>query len=288
MKKLLIILGVLGTSFSAALVRFSDAPSLVLVFYRMALAVALLLPWNLWKNREELCSVGRREGLLCLLSGVFLGLHFTCYFASLRCTSIASSVVLVDTEVFFVAFVLVTIFHERIGRLGWLGILVTFAGSVVIALADAGNGSSLKGDFFALTGAACMAVYTLSGKVCRRTLSTAIYTLLVYGVAAATVLIILLLSGKSAFGYGPRNLLCAAGMTVFCTLLGHSVFSWGLKYESAAFISTVMLLEPVFATVTGIPLFRELPSPIVVLGGAVVIGGICIYTLLGEKAGEKR
>ena len=35
MKKLIIILGVVGTSLSAVLVRFADAPSTVLVFYRM-------------------------------------------------------------------------------------------------------------------------------------------------------------------------------------------------------------------------------------------------------------
>ena len=42
MKKIIIILGVLGTAFSAILVRYSDAPSTVLVFYRMLFSVLLL------------------------------------------------------------------------------------------------------------------------------------------------------------------------------------------------------------------------------------------------------
>ena len=69
----------------------------------------------------------------------------------------------------------------------------------------------------------------------------------------------------------------AAAMAVLCTLLGHSVFSWGLKYLPAAFISTVKLMEPVFASVWGLLLFREVPGWMVVIGGAVIIFGIALY-----------
>jgi len=67
-------------------------------------------------------------------------------------------------------------------------------------------------------------------------------------------------------------------MAVFCTLLGHSVFSWGLKYESAAFIATVKMLEPVFAGLFGVLFFRELPALQVVFGGCVVIIGVYVFS----------
>ena len=44
MKKLVIILGVLGVSFSAVFVRITDAPSLVLTFYRSLFAAIFLAP----------------------------------------------------------------------------------------------------------------------------------------------------------------------------------------------------------------------------------------------------
>lgn len=53
MKKLIIILGVVGTSLSAVLVRFADAPSTVLVFYRMLFSVLLLAPVVLTRCRGE-------------------------------------------------------------------------------------------------------------------------------------------------------------------------------------------------------------------------------------------
>ena len=120
-------------------------------------------------------------------SGAFLGLHFTLYFESLRDTSVAAAVALVDTEVFFVALAMLLLFRETISRGGWLGIGATFAGSLLIAMADAGGGSDLlRGDLLALGGAAAMAVYTMIGKVCRQRISTTVYTLFVYAAAAVT------------------------------------------------------------------------------------------------------
>ena len=288
MKKLLILLGVLGVSLSAPLVRLSDAPSMVLVLYRGLIAALLLLPWVLLRNRAELRRMRKRSFWLSLLSGFFLGLHFTCYFEAIHHTSIASAVALVDTEVFFVAFLMLFLFRERIPGRAWIGILLTFAGSLLIALSDAGGGDRvLLGDFIALAGAACMAVYTMIGKASRREISTVTYTLLVYSAAAMTVLVVLLCRGTPLLGYAPVNWLSALGMAVFCTLLGHSVFSWGLKYESAAFVSTVKLLEPVFASLLGLLLFREIPTAQVVLGGCVVILGVYVYSHFAEAPASR-
>lgn len=103
-KKLIITLGFFWVSFSAIFVRFAQAPSLVLVFYRTLFAAILLLPAILIKHREELRMIGRKELVLSGVSEVFLGLHFTAYFQAVKWTSITSAVVLTDMEIFFVAF----------------------------------------------------------------------------------------------------------------------------------------------------------------------------------------
>ena len=288
MRKLLVLLGVVGVSLSAPLIRISTAPSMVLVFYRVLIASILLIPYALIRNREEFRQMGRKTALFCLMSGLFLGLHFASYFQALRYTSIASAVALVDTEVFFVAFMMFFFFREIIPLRAWAGILLTFTGSMLIALSDAGGGEHvLLGDLIALAGAACLAVYTILGKVCRKEITTTAYTTLVYSSAALTVLVILLCTGTPVLGYEPVNWLSALGMAVFCTLLGHSVFNWALKYESAAFLSTVKLLEPVFAAILGVLLFREIPSKQVMLGGFIVILGVYVYSRFSETPEKK-
>ena len=277
MKRLIVLLGVAGGSLSAVFVRWSTAPSLVLALYRMAFSALLLIPLAL-ARRAEFRALRRRELCLSLLSGAFLGVHFACYFESLRWTSIAAAVVLVDTEVLFVALASVLILRKKLSRRAWTAVLLAFGGSVAVALADASGGGALRGNLFALTGSVCMAVYTMLGAVCRRSLSTTVYTSLVYLSAAGTVLAAALAGGQALTGWGPVNLLAGLGMAVFCTLLGHSVFSWGLKYLPPAFISTANLLEPVLAAVWGLLLFGERPGPLVVLGGGVILLGIAVYS----------
>lgn len=279
MKRFLVLLGVAGVSLSAVFVRWSTAPSLVLALYRMVFSAALLAPYTLLRHRAALRALTRRDALLCLASGAFLGLHFAAYFESLRWTSIASSVMLVDTEVLFVALGSVLLLKKKLPGKAWLAVALAFGGSVVIAMADTAAGpDAVRGDVIALSGALCMAVYTMIGAVCRRRLTTAVYTFLVYTAAAVTLLAITLANGISLTGHGTVNYMTALGMAVFCTLLGHSVFSWGLKYLPPAYISTVKLLEPVFASVWGLLLFAERPGLLTVLGGAVIICGIALYS----------
>lgn len=279
MKKLIIVVATVGVSFSAIFVRLSSAPSMVLVFYRVLLATLLLLPIITMKYRNEIKKLNFRTLLLPMISGVFLGLHFTVYFESLKFTSIASAVVLVDTEVFFVAAVMIILFKEKISVKEWLGIAATFAGSIIVTAVGFGSGSNmLLGDLLALTGAALMAVYTLIGKQCRKTMTTMVYTFFVYASAALTLFVLVLLRGISFTGYDSKNYWIALGLAVVCTLGGHSVYSWGLKYEKASFISTVKLLEPVFASVLGLIIFAEIPSTMIVIGGIVVIFGVYYYS----------
>ena len=278
MKRLAVMLGVVGVSLSAVLVRWSDAPSIVLALYRMAFAALLLAPVVLLRHRGELRSLPRKDLVLCLVSGAFLGMHFTAYFSALRYTSIASAVLLVDVEVFFVALCTVLLFRQKMSAVAWIAIAMTFGGSVLVAFADTGVGTDpLRGNVTALAGAFFMAVYTMIGSVCRKNISTPVYTFLVYFSAAVTVLAVAAGGRTALVGYGVENYLTALGMAVFCTLLGHSVFSWGLKYLPAAFISTAKLMEPVFAAVWGLLLFGELPGWMTVSGGVIIIVGIALY-----------
>ena len=94
-----------------------------------------------------------------------------------------------------------------------------------------------------------------------------------------------LASGTPLTGYGAENLATALAMAVFCTLLGHSVFSWALRYLPPAFISTVKLLEPVFASVLGFVFLREIPSLATVTGAMLIIIGI---SLLSRETSEQK
>ncbi len=277
MKKLTILIGVFFVSFSAILVRYSTVSTWVLVFWRMALAFLLLCPVVFWKHRAEFFQMSGRDRLKSCISGLFLGLHLAAYFESLHFTSIGASVVLADTEVFFVALISLALWREKIPLWGWVGIGLTFLGAVTVACSQIQSGGQLYGNLLALSSAAFMSVYTLLGRSVRKRHSTTVYTLWVYGCAAVTMAICALWNGETLAVDG-TNFAIGLGLALFCTLLGHSIFSWGLRYEKAAFVSMSKLLEPIFAALLGLALFRETLPVTTILGGFTILLGIFVYT----------
>lgn len=278
MKLLILMLGVIGGSTSAIFVRFSTAPSMVLVIYRMVITVLLLAP-AAWRSRKEFQALPLKSLLLCAASGVALGLHFYSYFEAVKSTSIAASSVLVNIEVLLVALATVLLFRKKLPGRAWLAILLAFCGAVVIALGDVGNGvSTLRGNVIALCSAVLIGTYTLIGSVCRRSVSTTVYTYLVYCMSLVTVLVLTLISGTPILGYGAVNFGAALGMALFCTLMGHSIFSWALKYLPASLVSTIRLLDCVVSTLWGCLIFGEFPSLTAILGGCMVIAGVILYS----------
>ena len=284
MKRLIVLLGVVGISASAILVRWSTAPSMVLVMYRMIVAVGLLSPVVLLRCRDELKALKKKDWLMSAAAGCCLGLHFTFYFESVRTTSIAAAVVLSDTEVLFVALGSILLLRKKLSRQCWLAVGLAFVGAVMVALSGGTGGESgLLGNIFALLSALLLALYTTIGASTRQRMSNTAYTFVAYAFAAVTVAVVAVASGTPLAGYGANNWLTALGMAVLCTLLGHSIFTWGLEYLPPAYISTVKLLEPVFAAVWGMLLFRESPTLLVVVGGIIVIAGVFIYGRATEE-----
>ncbi|HIY16234.1 MAG TPA: DMT family transporter [Candidatus Intestinimonas stercorigallinarum] len=276
--RLVLFLGVLGASFSAIFVRWSQAPSLVTATGRLGWTVLLLLPAVLRSHRAELRAATRRDLLLCALSGACLALHFSTWFESLKWTSIASSTVLVSTEVIFSALGFALFLHGRVPKLGVAAIALAFAGSVALALADAGGGGALAGDLLAVLAAAAVAVYTLIGQVQRSRQSTTVYTFLTYTACLLVLLALDAATGTPVLGWGLREAVVGLLLAVFCTLLGHSLFSWSLKWLSPAYVSAAKLCEPVFASVLGLLLFGEGIGPLQGAGAAAVLAGVLLYT----------
>ena len=276
--RLILFLGVLGASFSSIFVRWSAAPSLVTATGRLGWTVLLLLPAVLRKHRAALLAATKRDLLMCALSGVCLATHFSTWFESLKWTSIASSTVLVSTEVIFSALGFALFLHGRIPRLGVAAILLAFAGSAVLALSDAGVSGALAGDLLAVLAAVAVAVYTLIGQVQRARQSTTVYTFLTYLSCLLVLLALDAATGTPVLGWGLRETAVGLLLAVFCTLLGHSLFSWSLKWLSPAYVSAAKLCEPIFASVLGLLLFGEGIGPLQGIGAIAVLAGVLLYT----------
>ncbi len=282
---IMIIIGVIGISLSSIFVKYSSAPSSVTAAYRLLWTVLILSPavWGKRGVRQELLSVDKKTLLLSALSGVFLAVHFVLWFESLSHTSVASSTTIVCTEVVWVALGFVLFLKGKISKKAVLAIGITLLGSVLIAFADAGGENNLYGDVLALLAAVAVAVYMLLGRVVRKNTSTTVYTYIVYVACAITLVIMCAFSKASLIAYGYSAPVVGLLLAVFSTILGHSIFSWCLKFFSPSFVSASKLCEPVVAAILAGILFAEVPRMLQLIGGALVLGGVYYYSRIEKE-----
>ncbi|MBS6647095.1 MAG: DMT family transporter, partial [Clostridiaceae bacterium] len=98
-----------------------------------------------------------------------------------------------------------------------------------------------------------------------------------------TLVLIAVVQGLPLTGYGSSGIIVGLLLSIFSTILGHSIFSWCLKFLSPAFVSASKLCEPVVAALFAAVLFQEIPKPLQILGGAVIIGGVVYYSRLESR-----
>ncbi|MGB9805015.1 DMT family transporter [Desulfofundulus sp.] len=275
---LAIVVGVVGAAFSSIFTRLAMAPPLVIAFYRLGFAVLMIAPVALTRGREELRSMSRRDIILACLSGVLLALHFTAWITSLEYTSIASSTVLVAMQPLFVVSGGYLIFKEKIARTGIGGAALALAGSTILGVGDFQiGGRAFWGDILAFAGAIFVAGYVLIGRGLRHRLSLFPYIFVVYGASTVTLFLGVLLTGLSFFPYPPSTWLWFFLLALVPTIFGHTIFNWALRYVKAAVVSVSTLGEPVGATILAYIIFNQVPSPLQLAGGLIIITGLSVF-----------
>jgi drug/metabolite transporter (DMT)-like permease len=289
-----ITLGILAVSTASIFIRYAqnDASSLVIAFYRLALATLVLAPLALARHREELRSLRRKDVGLALVSGIFLALHFATWITSLEFTSVASSAVLVSTVPLFVGLLAPVFLREPPGRVLVTGMLLALAGGVIVGLSDTCSlsglglacppldefmrGQAFLGDLLALAGALAAAAYVMIGRGLRSRVSLVSYIFLVYGFAALSMLAVIAIRGLPLLGYPAQAYIWFGLLALVPQLIGHSSFNWALGYLPAAMVSITLLGEPIGSTILAYLLFHEQPTPLKLFGAVLILVGIMV------------
>lgn len=268
--------GVLAVSSSAILIRLTGAPALAIAFWRCALGVLVLFPVAVLRG-ERVPAIGTLG--IGAISGIALGAHFGTWITSLEYTSVAASVVLVTSSPIFVAILAYLILGEKTSLLSLAGILVSFAGTIVIAGDGTVGSAPLLGNILALLGAMTFAVYVLTGRSLRTGgVSALVYSIIGYSVGAITLLIVAVPSGVKLWGYSWETWFWLCAITLGPQIMGHTVLNWALEYVEASVISGSVLAEPVIAAFLAWIILSEKPGLATILGGLVILFGL--YLLL--------
>lgn len=262
----LITLAVLGVSVGSVFIRLADWPPLAAAFVRClvgALFMSLLvervaLPAKTWRR--------------IALPGLMLGLHLGVWIASLALTSVAMSVLLVNTAPIWILIFGYASGERPTGR-DIFAVTLAFAGMAWMSSNSSQAGSHLLGNGLAVLGAITYALYVLAARGAAKDFPPLRYVRGVYGYAAAALLIpavfmVDINSPKLLTGLGWILALCVASQ-----IIGHTCIQLAARKMSGARVATVLLLEPVIASLLAWQVLGEVPPAALAIGAPLILAG---------------
>ena len=249
-----------------ALLRFGTA-STVLALY--ALTRRMRLP-----ERSELPLIG--------LTG-FLGIsvyHVALNFGEMTVQAGAASL-LISAAPVFTALLSVAVLKERLTGIGWLGILLAFAGVALIALSGGRGLHFTPGALLILLAATVAAVYSILSKQLLRRHAALEFTC--YSIWAGTLPLLVFLPGllRRLPVAAPPATFAVIYLGIFPAAIAYVLWNHALARMPASLLSSFLYLSPVLASLIAWVWLGEVPTLLTLVGGAIAILGVILVQTKG-------
>jgi drug/metabolite transporter (DMT)-like permease len=272
---------------AAVFIRFmQDLDAFAIAFWRLIIACSAIAFLLMFLGRAlDFKLLGKSLKELIVLS-VLLGLHFVFFVSAVKDTSILNAAVLVNTTPIFSVFVSSFLFKLKPSRIAVAGLIVSFIGVGVVALAETltassgsaqtGYSTSIKGDLEAILAALVETFYLSYGRNVRSRMRLLPVMCFMYLLAAVFVGVLGVGAARNVFSL-PTNvaaMLALVGLGILPTAAAHTLYFSSLSNLKSFETAAMALLEPVGATILGMSLFQEIPAPLFALGATLILMGI--------------
>jgi drug/metabolite transporter (DMT)-like permease len=257
-----------------------------IAFWRLIIASTIISLIILAFQRRVNASLIRKNFKHFLVLGILLGSHFMLFISAVKDTSILNATVLVNTTPLFSMIISTFLYSIKPSRKALVGLVLSLMGAGVIAYGDAkmGDPTSLIGDLEAILAAVAEGFYLNYGREKRSQIPLLPTMLFIYLASALTVGVTTVISGATfEVPNGFTLILPLLGLGILSTATAHTLYFSSLSNLKSFETATMALLEPIGATILGVALFAEIPTPIFVLGAILVLIGI--FSLVRTRAG---
>jgi O-acetylserine/cysteine efflux transporter len=262
------VMALWGFNFAAAKLATAAFPPIFLMALRFSLVAVLLMPFAGVPR-------GRLKGIAVL--SVILGTgHFPLMFSGLAGIDAATASIVAQLQVPFSSLLAAVFLNDRPGVRGVLGMLVAFAGIVVIAGAPRLDGNL---SHLAMIVAASFA-FAVSSVQIKRIGAVGGFTLNAWMALFATpqllVLSLLLETGQreALAGAGSVAWIALAYLVVAATIVAYGLWYRLVRAYPVTLTMPFLLLVPVFGVLSGVVILGEPLTPHLMVGGGMTIAGI--------------
>ncbi len=251
-------------------------------FLRVCIASATLLIIG----RVTGSRLPKKEDIIWLFLAGFCGFGgylFVFNKGILTLTSASSSIIIALTPV-MTAVVAHHLYKERINYLGWIMLGTAFSGVLVMMLWD-GVLSINYGMFWTLGAAVLFCMYNHLNRMLVRRGYKAI-EIVTYGMISASVILLpFSIKGIQEVMYASYKMIfILIALGIICSAIAYFLWSCALSMtKNTSEVTNYSFLTPLFATLLGSAILGETPNMGTVLGGAIIITSIVIFSLKGKE-----
>ncbi len=253
-----------------------------LALLRFLIASVALLVYSL-VTRQPLPRL--RDLPMMLLLG-FLG--FFVYHVGLNAGEVvvqagAASFIIASVPVFSTLLAVIFL-RERLGPLGWLGVVVSFCGVALISL---GSGHGMKFEpaaLFIVMAAVGESIYFVLQKPYLARYTGLQLTTITIWTGTFTMLVFLpgLLQQLRTASVGPT--LAVAYLGIFPAAIGYVLWAFALSRADVSRVTSTLNLSPILSLIIAFLWLGEVPTVVSLIGGAVTIAGVVVLNTLGKRA----
>ena len=272
-------------SFGGVLGKSAGASGIVLSFWRLWIATAVLLVvaavTHRWPSRSDLRASAA--------AGVLFGLNLCVFFITLQYTTIAVALIIGALSPVLALPIAVAFMGERVTavKVGCASVAVVSVVVAVLTAPAAADGSTTKpiGYVWAVASLLVWVLYLLQTKRVRATVETVRYMTSVTVVGAVTVSLLALVTRSHLAQIQGVGWLWVTLLALGPGIAGHGLVAWAQPRVDASVTSVLIQLEPVGASIAAWVFLDErvsLPQAIAML---VVVGAL---SLLAYRESRER
>ena len=269
-------IALLCIGFSPIFIRWAEAPGIVTSFYRMLIAVVVLLPAFSLQVRLLRALPGRGIWLAALAGVLFAG-DLCLWATGIDLSGATNPTILGNTAPIWVGLGAVLIFKERQGWRFWLGLFIAMLGAIFIIGLDTMRGFNFGvGTLMGLGAGIFYGGFMLVAQLGRRYLPALSFLWLSSLACAAVMLAASLLLGFPLWGFSTQTYLSFLGVGLVVQVLAWGLINYTQGHLPASVVSPTLLGQPILTAVLSVWLLGEYISGWQVLGGTLTLLGIFI------------
>ena len=272
---LLIIVSAVSFGTLAIFGRYAFADGLdifTLLFLRFTLAAIVIA--GLLIFRREKIPHGKELYLLIGMGAVgYVGQSFS-YLTAIKFASVGLVALLLYLYPVFVAILSTLFLKEKFTRLKFVALALATLGATMTANPQGGKWTGI---LLALSAAAIYSVYIIVGSGVMKKVSAVSSSTVIFA-SAGIVYGVLTVVNHPHWPSSSSGWLAIAAITLIATIIPVVTFLAGLKLIGPTDASMLSTLEPVVTVLLTAWLFGERLSPVILIGGGLILGAVILLT----------